>query len=451
MSGHGTSQAIEALWEDWTRLLYTCTALVLRPVWANKIVAVLTFMVVCGIFVAQAVRAGYTYSASATLLLSPPAYQELGPSSAFMPAPLDIPSYARLLIDPGVLQEVCARLLEEKPELWAKMDEADALVPDVLRRMVGVETQIIEKTPQAVRYSTAIALAAKAKTPDMAKHIVDAWAAVSVEKVRKLTEPGTELTIAFVRGEYDTAKEQLERREDALCKFQVENDIALIEMLADEYRTKLKDYQVELSTMDVDIAEAEQQLVQVQTQKAEEDEKKTLKRSLSNDAFSIVQGTGDGKAELPVFEDEILNSTWIRLRGEETSLASKLAGLNARKEMIQKEVARLEEEVQRLRAEVAVAKLEDERLSRHAAASKAYFDIVAKQQEDMAGLEASLKQQGASSIMVANAAVLPSRPGNAIQRWVRVPLGFAFGVAAALAVSNIVYELRRRRTPAKTG
>jgi len=103
--------------DTWGEIAYVVLANVLRPVGKHWFVALVVFVLCFGYFVAQALVVGYTYVASASLLVTPPAYQSQAPGSEFMPQPLDVPSYAALLKDDGVLEQVCTRLHEEKPEL----------------------------------------------------------------------------------------------------------------------------------------------------------------------------------------------------------------------------------------------------------------------------------------------------------------------------------------------
>jgi len=68
---------------------------------------------------------------------------------------------------------------------------------------------------------------------------------------------------------------------------------------------------------------------------------------------------------------------------------------------------------------------------------------LAKQREEMAAIEAHGQLEQASLITAANKPVLPTMPHNRILRWARIPFGFFLGIAAAVAMANVVYELHR--------
>ena len=91
--------------------------------------------------------------------------------------------------------------------------------------------------------------------------------------------------------------------------------------------------------------------------------------------------------------------------------------------------------------------LDEERLQRDVSASKTYYEQLAKQREDMMALEASLKLEQGSCIIVANAPVAPSKPSNAPMVWMGLPLGFVLALLATAMLAHVRQEVVRFRGP----
>lgn len=429
---------------SWGYLTYAVLANMWRAVAAHKVLAVVAFLGVFGIFAINAIRVGYSYSASASLLLAPPAYQSQGPSSGLMPVPLDIPSYARLLREDNVLAKVCQQLFEEDPQLWGKMQEAGTLVPDVLGRMIGIRTEVIEKTPQRVVYSRVISLSARSGKPEQAKHLIDVWTAVAIVAVREYSRPGSDVTVKFIQLETEVARKKLEAKEDELRSQEVAWNVPLLQLLKEEREKELAAWKGDLVTVQINLAEKTAGLEDVRKGLEKEDYKKVLKRFPSNDAITIVGATGDNVLEnVPVFTDEVLNDAWVKLKALEADLSAEVGGLEARWAKIETEITSLEDEVKRLNEEFVTHSLKKKQLSREVQASEIYFAALAKQREEVAAIDASSLMEKAGSIILANAAVLPTRPNNLLTRWSRVPLGFVIAVIAAVALANFVHEIKR--------
>ena len=115
LEGERLVQALERVRGQGVQIAYTIIASTIYPVQKYLMLSLITFGIVMGIFALRAITTGYTYSATASLLLSPPAYLQKGPASDLMPKPLDIPSYARLLTDDAILKAVCDNVYEKDP------------------------------------------------------------------------------------------------------------------------------------------------------------------------------------------------------------------------------------------------------------------------------------------------------------------------------------------------
>ena len=128
---------LRALWATWT---YGFLSSILRPVTVFSRAAYLTFAFVFVFFVWYALRTNYAYSATASLLLSPPTFQTKSPGSQMMPDPLDIPSYSKLIRDDAILEKVAARLYKENPELWERYD--GYFMPYLARRIEALKVEM---------------------------------------------------------------------------------------------------------------------------------------------------------------------------------------------------------------------------------------------------------------------------------------------------------------------
>ena len=421
-------------------------ASILRPVAKHWFVALTVFVLCSGCFIVFAVLRGYTYVASASLFVTPPAYQSQAPGFEFLPLPLDTPTYAKLLKDDAVLQQVCERLYVEDRQRWGAMHDAGKLIPNVIARMLTVETQVAQKTPQRVIFSNRIALRAKCSTPEQTKHLLDTWLEVSVRSVQDFGKPGMDATVTFIKREYEKAKTELEAREDLLCEQQANWNVTLLERRKAEKEDKLTRIESALLDAAADVVQAASELADVRMALETEDEKSTLRRFSANNAVEVLGAKTDAAAQaISPFTEEVLNDVYTDLKTREGELSSKLKGAEVRRETLATQAESLREDLDVLSRNYVEHHLVQVRLQRDVDALKGYFDALAKQREEVAMIEAHSQFKRNSLITPAGMTVMPSVPHGRILRWSLILCGFCLGIVSAIGVTNVLYELRRTR------
>lgn len=431
---------VRELWATWT---YAILASILRPLAAKAKIAYVTFALVFIVFVWYALRTSYSYSATASLLLSPPTFQTKSPGAEMMPEPLDMPSYAKLIRDGAILEKVAARLYMENPELWESMHESGRMVPQVLQQMISVATEVIEKTPQKVTYARALYLTASANSPERAQHLAIVWAGEAVDAARKFTLPSAAATIEFVRTEFDAAKTELEAKDELLRQDQAQFDVERMKLLKEELVKILAKQKGDLAAAVVEVADARKQVEEIQKLLANEKPTIEIRRAPSVDA--LAQIGADGGKNVPVYKEEIANQVYPSLKVHEAESVQLLSGAEGRVEALQTEIAKMEADLATLNEQYVQHDTKQKQLMREVTAGDEYLIAMAKQRAEIALLEAATKMEQAKSIFIANAPTLPTDPSNKLVRWAALPIGFALALIAAIAAANFAYEIDRVR------
>ena len=421
---------------------------ILGPVRQHRIAASIMFLLVFAVFVGQAIRTGYVYDARASLLISPPAYQKQGTGSEFMPETFDIPSYARLLRGGDILQAVCDRVLKERPDLWQEVYDKDGLTPEALERNLWISTEIVAKTPQAVSYSNVLLLTARSKDPEQAEHLMSAWLEEGCEAANRFTVPGSEATVKFIREESDKARNELEKREDALVQQQTLHDIELLDAVLQVKKERITEVKNELMVINALIEEKRGELTVLEASVAKEDEIKVIRHHPSVETVTLMEGvTGRTVTPdtTPMWITETLNTVRLELEKEKYTAEKELRAAEMRKAYLEEELKALEEEVPNQHAQLVSLTMQEERLQRDVETSKAYFDSLALEREKMAAIESSAEMAQASAVTVANRPVLPRKPQNALTRWAGLPIGLLIALAAGVAWAAVLSEFQRVR------
>ncbi len=426
------------LWATW---VYFFLSSALRPLSVHKGAAAYTFVLLFSVFLMQAIRSGYSYTATASLLFSPPPFQTVGLGAELMPEPLDMPSYSKLIRDGAIMKRVADQLVEEKPELWTELKENGALAPSVLQRMVTVTTEVAEKTPQRVSYARALYLSASAGTPERAEHLARTWAEVAVEAARTFTLPSAAATIEYVRTEYDAAKVDLEEKDDMLRAEKVQFDVEKMKAVKEELAKVLAEQKKDLSLAVVQAEDARKQLEEVRTLLTTEPHMLEVRRAPSVDALAEIGAEG-GK-NVPVYKEEVQNNAYAPLKAKEAEAAQLLSGSEARVAALQSEISKMETELSALNEAYVTSDIKQNQLLREITAGEDYLKAMAKQRGEIALLEAATKMEQAKAIFIANEPVLPSEPDNELMRWAGLPVGAIVALIAAVAVANILYEVNR--------
>ena len=431
---------VRELWATWTYAILTS---ILRPLESKAKIAYVTFALVFVVFVWYSLRTSYSYSATASLLFSPPTFQTKSPGAEMMPEPLDMPSYSKLIRDGAILEKVAARLYKEKPELWETMHDSERMVPQVLQLMISVATEVIEKTPQKVTYARALYLTASANSPERAQHLANVWAEEAVDAARKFTLPSAAATIEFVRTEFDAAKTELESKDELLRQDQAQFDVERMKLLKEELVKILAKQKGDLAAAEVAVADGRKQVEEIQKLLAAEKPTLEIRRAPSVDA--LAQIGADGGKNVPLYKEEIENHAYPSLKAFEAESVQLLSGAEGRVEALQTEIAKMEADLATLNEQFVQHDTKQKQLMREITAGDEYLLAMAKQRDEIALLEASTKMEQAKSIFIANAPTLPTDPSNKLVRWAALPIGFALALIAAIAAANFAYEIDRVR------
>ncbi|GMW01171.1 MAG: hypothetical protein AMXMBFR84_23080 [Candidatus Hydrogenedentota bacterium] len=417
---------------------------VVKQVFQYRKTAIVTAVLVFAFFLQNSIRHGYTYSATAAVVLNPPAYQEEGPASKLIPEPLDVPSYARILREDAVLDEALKIAAANDPELWKDMEADGKLVAQSVRDWCVMSTEISQKTPQTVIYSKVIKFSVRAPKPEMAKGLLDAWMETAAETVRGITLPGTTATIEYIRGEYEKAKTELAGRESELLKEQTAFNVPRLKLLKEERERQLGVLKNNLDLARVELESSRAEALALQEQLTQESKTIELHRIPSVDAQSIADAIKKASSGNPIrYLDEAVNSAWVQISSSEAEVSGRVKGQESQVAQLEASIAAIEDEITDLNGQFVANDLKQKQMLREITASETYFTSLAALRESVAALEANTEMERASVITLAAPAVLPTEPDNFLVRWGALPMGALLALIAGIAAANALYEWDR--------
>jgi hypothetical protein len=282
-----------------------------------------------------------------------------------------------------------------------------------------------------------------ASSPERAQHLAQVWAEEAVDAARQFTLPGAAVTIEFVITEFESAKKQLEKKDEVLRAEQAQFDVEKMKVVKEELAKFLAKQKSDLATAVVEVADAGKQVEELRAMLALEKPILEIRRAPSVDALAQIDA--QGAKNVPVYQEEVLNPTYPQLKEQESIAAKMLSGAQGRVEALQSEIAKMEQELLALNETFVLHDMKQRQLNREITAGDEYLKAMTKQREEIALLEATTKMEQAKAIFIANPPTLPYEPSNKWLRWAGLPFGFVIALIAAIALANLLYEIDRVR------
>ncbi len=379
-----------------------------RLIGARRLIVAATGVAACAAIVV-ALLLPVTYESSATLILLPPPFKTAEAElSNMLPRVLNVPDYELLLTSDGTLQSVAERvkLLAD----WPEEDKEQLSQLSSLRKRMRVTTEVVEKTAYGTSHSPVIVLTARAARPEYARDLAEAWAAVAEQLANNLYAKGKTGVKDFVEERFTTARADLFDVSAAIRDVEIEYNDELAGARLQNKHGRLLSYEEKVDDLEMQIASVEEELRSLRSDLEEEPEKKRLWRSPPTTALFLRERAlspteTDEGVQLPGYEEEVLNETFIYLTQKIQLKESELAGMLEYRSRLQAELETLDQELQELRAEMANRNYERKQLDLQQLPLQSSYELLAGTLEQVKIVET--EQENLADIKVVSEPVVP--------------------------------------------
>lgn len=324
----------------------------------RKLTWVLTWAVVMGML-AGGVAAGLSllleneYRAKAIMLVAPlpiTTSNESESVSYLMPKPLSVQDYSLLLTNDEIVSALRDTMVKTMVQEGLPAD--DVAIEDV-RKAMRVQTQVLKQTMSDVVYQPTVQLSFTATSPKVAAAVVNEWAVQGVKLAEELTTNRRQGLLEFLKAQSEEKSNQLDDAEKTLEALRKEADLQVMHERLAKFADQVVSYEIQLTNSETQIALTRAKLEQLQKRLAETPEKLSLRRSLPDEAYWLMQAQGKEPDNSKVLVTETINSIHVQLQKEEALLDAELQGLLSQRAAIEKELSALNPQVDALRAELA--------------------------------------------------------------------------------------------------
>lgn len=332
-----------------------------------------------------------TYESEVGLLLMPPPFKDQKDElTSLIPKTLGVPDYEIMLHSDGILLQAVTQVRDEakgeKKDIWTEdaLEELSKLTD--LRSRMYVTTEVSEKNVTATKYSPVIRLTARARTPEQAQHLAQAWAQVSTNLAMKLYTKGKTGLSEFMRKSFEDTKTMLFDVNKQIRDSEIEwNDELEHARLAKkherylQYEEKRTDAEVKLAALMKEIELLQSSFDALQP---------TLELWKSPPMDAVFLGKEMGKKTTPGtttseegekrygYKEEVINSTYFGLEAKLVEKKSELESLKEFEQQMTAAMSQLEGELQDVRRECAVRDYERKALDIQLAPLKSAYDIL---------------------------------------------------------------------------
>ena len=422
--------------------------------WAQKKLIVTATLVCALAAAAVALVLPKTYESGITLLLLPPGFKEWASDTKFESKDL-VGMFPKLLTpaDYAVLFKRASLLLKVVDDLRAKgvhseRDLEDLGKPSVLDEQLTVETRIAEKTAYRTEYSPVIRLVARARTPELARDLAQAWAEIAVEESAKYYQSEGGKMSAFFTEQYGRTKGELE---------EVFSQQKAVENEWDEpsARTRILDKTVFLTQLEeerahvtVDIESARKEVEELTAAMGKEKPTLTLWKSppttalFLKDALKTPPASPDQKTEEtkgPGYYEETINETYLYLQQEIANRQAALRGLEERERSLETSIENSSKELEALRQDTARYAAESKTLHQREEGLSRGYQLIADGLRQATIAES--EQQSLADLKLVTTAVLPDKKVAPARTAIVLSAAFS-GLVISCCTALVRYRLK---------
>ena len=312
------------------------------------------------------------YEASTILMISKPKYQvELEPKIQTQIVPeISLATYESLIKDREIEEEVIKKLNLEQPPY--------ELTPDNLQGMITIE---------ALKNTNLIKMNLQASNPELAKDVVNTWAALFVEKNKELHLKESKESQVFIEDQLKISNQNLYKIEEDIREF---NETNRIEILENEIRgkaAKVLNYELRLADVKLSFKEENAKKEQIIATLKEQDKILKLNKSIIDDQFfhQLISYITKGNLEAInlTYVSEEINPIYYNFAQKLISTNILISSLQAEENQLIENIDDFNLKLETLRKELAQEKLIQSRLEREYNTAKGVYDVLSQKAEEV--------------------------------------------------------------------
>lgn len=396
----------------------------LGVLWKEKWVVIVTFLVAVATALAVSYSLPKQYQVE-TALLIPPLAQDVGgqvTGTVYSPE-----TYQRLAIAGDLLQEVIQKVYPQGTSLTVAS----------LRQSMKVE---VEQTTANFPLYLRVTFTGSDRE-DLSK-LAEAWAQAFMARSTELFLSRTAQSLTYVSQTFVEVEQDLLAKQEALKMFLQENPEPVLQAEVNTLRDLYSAYLRDLADAQEGLAAAQAKLTALWESLAAEPEHFVLVRAPSDEAIWQFLGTRPDPRSLAAYAgisltDQVLNSTYVSLRGQVASTEAEVASLNARVTHLQRELSRTKLELEQMQARLVEVQTKRAQMEQEIAVLKDTYNRVAKSL-----LEARIaRAETAEPIRIVEAPVLPTTPIGPNKK-MNVAVAGVLGLFVGVLLAFVVHSLQ---------
>lgn len=372
-----------------------------RVLWKGKWIVIITFLVSVGTALAISYSLPKQYRTETSLLILPPLATEVGgevTGTIFSPE-----TYRRLALASDLLKEVIGEVYPD----------GGGTSVSALRGRMNVEVEQTETIAKDFpgRFPLYLRVTLTGTDPEKLPSLAETWARWFTEKNAQLFLSRTAQSYEYVKQNFDEVEQELLAKEEERKLLQQENPEPVIQTEVTALQQVYKSYLAELSGNRQQLAIEEARLSALQSALAQEPEHFTLERGLSAEALWDFLSTGVSPEELAALpsltvQDQILNSTYVSLRGQVAGAEAKVQGLRGEVAYLDSKVEETRKVFEEKHAQLVEVRAKLDRLNREIQVlNNAYTSLARKLQEARIA-----RVETPNPIRIVEAPIVPTSP-----------------------------------------
>lgn len=314
------------------------------------------------------------YEASASLLIQPPVF-----ATELRAEPFSVETYQEI-----INSDYVKRAVEQRLEASGDLKPNESLGE--------LSTQVFSSKLRAEQYTPVIRLVVRAKSPEKAAAVANAWADASVEETSGLANEGKKGTLDFIQKEYPSSKRRLsgieeglkttqdqydgrirdlqDRWDSRITTFRTQWNLDMMSQQADALEKRLTENVVALNDLQLHIKETKDSLEQLKTQIKVQPQFITLSKAISDDALWERIGrdpSGGISKELEGLKlhSEELNPVYQRLLQRLVDTQVEYETLGPQEQHLEDQIAAQRKEIKAQNELLLTKQMELERLTRN--------------------------------------------------------------------------------------
>lgn len=402
----------------------------IRILWKEKWVVIITFIVAVGTALIISFAQPRQYQVQTALLILPPLFQEVG--GQISGTVLSPETYKRLALANDLLERTLQQVYPE----------GSTLTVERLRESMKVEieqtTTISKELAFPARFPLYMRVTFTGSDRKNLVRLAETWALTFVAQNTELFMTRTAQSLEYLEQSFREVERELHEKQEALKVFLQDNPETVIQAEVDALKAKYADYLTSLADVERQLAASGARLSALREALEREPQYFVVERGPSNEALWQFLGarpeakTLEAYARLTI-SDQILNSTYVDLRGQVASAEVEFASLKAAADYYKEALDRISTELAQKQAKLTEVQIRRQQMEQEIAVLRDTYNRVAKSLQDAKIARA----ETAEPIKIVERPVLPTTPVGPSRKLnvaVAGVLGLFLGVLLAFVV-----------------